>query len=804
MSMPMRRTVLIVVAAVAGILGWGCRDDSITQPETNASDVDDLIVSSPTLLASANGVGDAAASQESLAFVSLVPGTAPSGVSATIRNSRKGVTETVAVVDGGFDPVAIRGSVGDTIAVAVTDAAGVVVFQAVAAIRSPRRPVVVRTNPPAKKTDIPLNLTLQVVFSAPMDSTTLNTGSIQLMRGTLAVPGRIRFTDSTYTVAEFQPYNLLDAVTSYRFLISQTIRDVNHMALESRVELKFSTGTNALDNAKLVFTVQPTNTTAGAAISPPIVVAVQDAAGKPIPYANGPVTIGWASGFDTRTFLGTSTVNAVNGVATFDDLSIMQAAAVNVLKASYVAAYPVLTSAPSSAFSVAPAAASKLVVSGPSSIDATRQFAVDVHASDPFGNYVPSTPTNSVTVSLGSNPGGATLDGTLTLPMVGGAVTFANLTLDRAGIGYVLRVISAAGGGGTLSGTMKLDVWNRDAFTAVSAGGAHTCALTREGYTYCWGANKNGQVGAGTTIDYASPVIVASGMNTVRAGGNHTCANTITAATLTYCWGLNDDGQLGDGTRTTRLVPTAVASNTIGSGVMTGGSHTCASWETAEWDVPLKSTCWGSNSHGQLGEGLIALSAGGSHTCGRQETGFPELYCWGSNKNGQLGAGPLTEYTPHAVRVARFVENGTVSAGGSHTCASIVVVTSGLWCWGLNDSGQLGDGTTIQRTSPVLVSGGPFSSVTAGGSHTCALTSAGAAYCWGANDHGQVGDGTTTMRTSPVLVAGGLNFVSISAGGSHTCGVTVVGTYCWGANGNGQLGSGTTTDSAVPVKVSGH
>jgi alpha-tubulin suppressor-like RCC1 family protein len=102
------------------------------------------------------------------------------------------------------------------------------------------------------------------------------------------------------------------------------------------------------------------------------------------------------------------------------------------------------------------------------------------------------------------------------------------------------------------------------------------------------------------------------------------------------------------------------------------------------------------------------------------------------------------------------------------------------------------------------VSGGPFSNVTAGSSHTCALTSAGAAYCWGANDHGQLGDGTLTMRTSPVLVGGGLTFFSLSAGGSHTCGVTIGGAYCWGANGNGQLGDGTTTDSAVPAKVSGH
>jgi alpha-tubulin suppressor-like RCC1 family protein len=80
---------------------------------------------------------------------------------------------------------------------------------------------------------------------------------------------------------------------------------------------------------------------------------------------------------------------------------------------------------------------------------------------------------------------------------------------------------------------------------------------------------------------------------------------------------------------------------------------------------------------------------------------------------------------------------------------------------------------------------------------------AGAAYCWGSNSNGQLGDGTTTQRTSPTLVAGGLGFVALSAGASHTCGVTALGTYCWGSNDNGQLGNGSTTDSSVPVKVAG-
>src|SRR5207249_1684911 len=122
-------------------------------------------------------------------------------------------------------------------------------------------------------------------------------------------------------------------------------------------------------------------------------------------------------------------------------------------------------------------------------------------------------------------------------------------------------------------------------------------------------------------------------------------------------------------------------------------------------------------------------------------------------------------------------------------------------------SGQLGDGTMTSRSSPVLVqapAGVSFAAVTAGAGHTCGVTAAGTAYCWGRNGFGQLGDGATTSRSSPVRVearAGG-GCAAVTAGAVHTCGVTAAGTaFCWGRNVEGQLGDGTTTDRLTPVRV---
>ena len=195
---------------------------------------------------------------------------------------------------------------------------------------------------------------------------------------------------------------------------------------------------------------------------------------------------------------------------------------------------------------------------------------------------------------------------------------------------------------------------------------------------------------------------------------------------------------------------------------------------------------------------VASVGAGSIHTCGLTVTG--NAYCWGFNDFGQLGDGSTTgSLTP--VLVSGGIRFSSINTKGGHTCG--VTSMGDAYCWGENFRGQLGDGTTINRLTPVLVSGGlSFASVSTAYSETCGVTTAGDAYCWGENFHGQLGDGTTINQLTPVPVAGGLTFASLSAGAT-TCGVTTTGAaYCWGRN-HDQLGDGTTNRSLMPRPVAG-
>ncbi len=377
-------------------------------------------------------------------------------------------------------------------------------------------------------------------------------------------------------------------------------------------------------------------------------------------------------------------------------------------------------------------------------------------------------------------------------------------------------------------------------YQPMTAGSEHSCALSLRGTVSCWGGNEFGQLGYNRKNGSPVPVQVDNGAGepfanviAVTAGDHHSCS--LTTAGHVYCWGANRLGELGDGTSTPSFVPTPVSSfdgrQQLASvrAISAGGSHTCAL--TTAGQV----YCWGANRDGQLGiratddhhtvpvqvvdadggslANVVAVSAGGGHSCALTSAGH--VYCWGNSACGQLGnGGDTNSKIPAQVAKLAGALNGIVaiSSGRNHSCA---LDTSGnVHCWGVNACGQLGNGRNDYPWNiPVQVkdvSGtGTLNNILAismGVYHSCALNTSGNIHCWGSNYNGQLGNGTNTNSKIPVQVkdakgTGALNnVIAISTGERHSCALDTSGNvHCWGNNEDGRLGDGSHTTTNIPV-----
>jgi uncharacterized repeat protein (TIGR01451 family) len=380
----------------------------------------------------------------------------------------------------------------------------------------------------------------------------------------------------------------------------------------------------------------------------------------------------------------------------------------------------------------------------------------------------------------------------------------------------------------------------------ISSGNRFSCAVTTGGAIKCWGKNDYGQLGNDTTTDSSAPTTVNGITNAVSVSSrfNHACA--LLADGSIKCWGANNVGQLGNGTLINSSLPVAVNGISTAVNVSAGANHTCA--------VLASGTlmCWGNNYSGELGNGTftnsstpvqvsgittaLSVSAGPSHSCAVLADNS-DVVCWGSNSAGQLGfpAGPTCSpasgpdchqyanprpvlvntkcgcFTDYVIRKQAV----SVSSGASYTCAvyselkvdvsPAVFLGNYAMCWGYNQDGVLGDGTTTPRYTPRSVSGiSTAVSIDAGNNHACASLTDGTVKCWGNNFTGQLGDGTTKQSSTPVFVAGITSSLGITAGNGHSCAVQGDGTVkCWGDNQSGQIGIGSVANPNVPQPVNG-
>ncbi len=276
-----------------------------------------------------------------------------------------------------------------------------------------------------------------------------------------------------------------------------------------------------------------------------------------------------------------------------------------------------------------------------------------------------------------------------------------------------------------------------------------------------WGSNSSGQLGNNTTTNNTTPVQIVSlgGGVTFDGGGSHSLA--LKPDGTVWAWGSNSSGQIGDGTGTRRLVPVQVTSLS----------------------------------------GVIRIASGSKHSLALKSNGT--VWSWGSNGSGQIGDGVNGSTRKSPVQVANLTNVIAISGGADF---SLALKSDGtVWAWGLNSSGQLGDGTTTNRKTPVQVQGlTDVRFISGGGTHSLAIKNNGEVWGWGANGSGQLGNGTSTSKVLLPIRATGLpaNIVAVASGGTHSVALTGGGdVWAWGGNNYGQLGNGSTVKSLIPIYI---
>jgi len=304
--------------------------------------------------------------------------------------------------------------------------------------------------------------------------------------------------------------------------------------------------------------------------------------------------------------------------------------------------------------------------------------------------------------------------------------------------------------------------------TAISARENSTCAVVGAA-AQCWGSNTWGQLGEGTVSARNVPTAVATlttGVVAIANGYEHSCAVMSTAQVR--CWGAQADGAVGNAVPVYRDVPRPVTGLSSGVTALSAGKeHTCAV-------VSGAAQCWGSNAYGQLGNnstipgsaavqvqglttGVTAIAAGEAHSCAVLSGG---AQCWGRNDFGQLGNSSNTNsLVPVAVT---GLTSGVVdiSVGSNFSCA--LLSGGGVRCWGKNDLGQLGDSSNTDSTSKVIPNGllSGVAQLATGNDHSCVVLTAGGMKCWGLNATGQLGDGSAVDRNAPVTAFSGLSGIT--------------------------------------------
>lgn len=345
--------------------------------------------------------------------------------------------------------------------------------------------------------------------------------------------------------------------------------------------------------------------------------------------------------------------------------------------------------------------------------------------------------------------------------------------------------------------------------------GTHSLSLKSNKTLWTWGTNTNGQLGDNTIVEKSSPVAIVGGHSFIKIScGNRFSAGLKSDGSI-WTWGLSDQAQLGDNTYfVDKSSPVPVVGGHSFISVVAGYSHSIAlKADGSAWT-------WGVNFSGELGDGTVVRKSSpvaviGGHSfveISATDTGSYALkadgsvWSWGANSAGYLGDNTTV------------AKSSPVAVVGGHSFVSLsgtlaLKSDGSAWGWGINNSGEIGDGTVGAKSSPVPVIGGHrFVQVSKsmGNGFVIALKADGSAWGWGYNTYGELGDGTTLPKSSPVPVIGGHTFVNVKAGrASAGTGTPSIATksnasaWTWGGNVSGVLGDGTVLRKSSPVAVIG-
>ncbi len=348
----------------------------------------------------------------------------------------------------------------------------------------------------------------------------------------------------------------------------------------------------------------------------------------------------------------------------------------------------------------------------------------------------------------------------------------------------------------------------------IAAGGWHSLVVCNDGTVKAFGENASGELGDGTDIDRSTPVAVTglSDIISVSGGGDQLEAHSLALKSdgTVWSWGSNIYGALGNGTTTNTNVPGQVLLLTGATAISAGGWHSTAlKNDGTVWT-------WGWNTDGQLGDGtkvdkilpaqvsgltnVKAIAAGTYHTLALKKDGT--VWAWGDNISGQIGDGSTTDRS-EPVQVTGLTDVVKIAAGRFF---SLAVKSDGtVWTWGENLYGQLGNGSTTDSSVPVQVSGlSGITTATAatGAFHCLAVKNDGTIWTWGRNTYGNLGDGTTTNSFTPVMMTDISDAAGLAAGTNFSLLYKNDGSF-WacGRNASGQLGDGTLLQRNTVVQA---